>query len=58
MEDLETMEVEDLQVWYDRWYSPNNATVVIVGDVDIKKTLQLVKKYYGPIKTKQLPVER
>ena len=58
MEDLETMEVEDLQVWYDRWYSPNNATVVIVGDVDIKKTLQLVKKYYGPIKTMQLPVRK
>ena len=37
MEDLETMEVEDLQRWYDRWYSPNNATVVIVGDIDIKK---------------------
>ena len=33
MNDLENMELEDLQRWYQRWYAPNNAIVVVVGDV-------------------------
>ena len=33
MEDLDSMKLEDLQAWYERWYSPSNATLVIIGDV-------------------------
>ena len=36
MDDLENMQLADLQHWYDRWYAPNNATVVVVGDVDCR----------------------
>ena len=32
MNDLENMTVEDLRQWYKRWYAPNNATLVVVGD--------------------------
>ena len=49
MHDLENMTVEELHDWYAQWYAPNNATLVIVGDVDANKVYQLVKKYFGPL---------
>ena len=54
MNDLENMRVEDAQQWYDRWYAPNNAILVVVGDVDAKNTLDLAKKYYDSIKPRPL----
>lgn len=49
MEDLESMQLEDLQAWYERWYSPSNATLVIVGDVKADQVYRMAKKYFGPI---------
>ena len=50
MDDLESMHVEDLKSWYRKWYAPNNATVVVVGDVDPDQVYALAKKYFGPLK--------
>lgn len=55
MSDLNQITIEDLKHWYQRWYAPNNAIVVVVGDVDPQKTYQLAKKYFGPLKASQLP---
>lgn len=56
MADLDAMQVEDLRAWYERWYAPNNATLVVVGDVEPEKVLELAKKYYGPLKpTENIP---
>ncbi len=52
MNDLENMTVQDAQEWYDRWYAPNNAILVIVGDVEVKEMLALAKKYYGDIESR------
>lgn len=52
MEDLERMTLKDLQRWYDRWYAPNNATLVVVGDVDPKEVFAMARKYFGPIPTR------
>ena len=49
MNDLENMELSDLQHWYERWYAPNNAIVVVVGDVDPEAVLKLAKQYFGPL---------
>ncbi len=49
MDDLESMELSDLQHWYKRWYSPSNATLVIVGDVKADHVYRLAKKYFGVI---------
>lgn len=49
MADLDAMKIEDLQAWYKRWYAPNNATLVVVGDVEPNKVYELAKKYYGPL---------
>ena len=54
MNDLENMRMEDAQEWYDRWYAPNNAILVVVGDVNAKETFDLAKKYYGAIETRPL----
>lgn len=55
MNDLENMSVEDAREWYDRWYVPNNAYVVVVGDVDHDEVFRLADKYYGPLAPRALP---
>ena len=54
MNDLENMSVGDAQEWYDRWYAPNNAVLVLVGDVDPKEVYSLAQKYYGEIKSRPI----
>ncbi|NIP72362.1 MAG: insulinase family protein [Gammaproteobacteria bacterium] len=49
MQDLEQLRLEDLQHWYRRWYAPNNATVVVVGNVDPDEVLALARKHFGPL---------
>lgn len=44
-----------LQRFYDTWYAPNNAILVIAGDVDPKSTLLEVKQLFGDIRPKKLP---
>ncbi|HET9701813.1 MAG TPA: pitrilysin family protein, partial [Burkholderiales bacterium] len=41
MTDLESMTVQDTRDWYERWYAPNNAVLVVVGDVDPKEVFAL-----------------
>ena len=52
--DIENYKVEDLQAWYQRWYAPNNATLVVVGDVDSKAVFALAEKYFGPLKPSEV----
>jgi len=54
MNDLENMELGDLQAWYQRWYAPNNAVVVVVGDVEPEAVLVLAKKYFGSLKPEEI----
>jgi len=54
MNDLENMTIDDLRTWYDQWYTPNNATVVVVGDVDPDEVYALAKKYFAPIKASEV----
>ena len=55
MSDLENMRVEDAQTFYDRWYAPNNATLVVVGDVTPQEVSKLAAQHFGPLKRKSLP---
>ncbi|OGO94026.1 MAG: peptidase M16 [Coxiella sp. RIFCSPHIGHO2_12_FULL_42_15] len=56
MTDLENMTYQNVRDWYRTWYQPNNAIVVVVGDVDANQVLSLAKKYYGAIAKKAVPV--
>ena len=51
MDDLENMEVEDLAKWYRGWYAPNNATLVVVGDVNADQVFEMAENYFGEIKS-------
>lgn len=55
MSDLESLTVEDTRRFYDQWYAPNNATVVVVGDVAAEEVFALAEQYFGAIPKKTLP---
>ena len=55
MSDLEHLRLEDIRRYYDRWYAPNNATVVVVGDVAPAEVFALAEQYFGTITRKPLP---
>jgi zinc protease len=48
--DIANYTVEDIQAWYQRWYAPNNATLVVVGDVQPTTVFELAEKYFGALK--------
>ena len=58
MNDLENMRVEDARAFYDRWYAPNNATLVIVGDVTAEEVMKLARQNFGRLARKELPPRR
>jgi len=57
MEDIQAFTTEDCLAFYRTYYAPNNATVVIVGDVHEQATLSLIEKLYGEKPSAQLPPE-
>ncbi len=58
MNDLENMTVDNARDWYRRWYAPNNATLVIVGDVTLPEVKDLAMRYFGSIPSHALPVRK
>lgn len=56
MHDLENMTADDVKTWYQQWYAPNNAIVVVVGDVNANEVFKLAEKYFGPLKPSVLPI--
>ena len=54
-DDVTGLTLDDLRRWYALWYAPNNATLVVVGDVRPEEVFQQAKKYFGPLKPSQLP---
>ena len=55
MEDLKAMTATDIRVWYDQWYRPNNATLVVAGDVTAKDVFALAEKYFAPLEAGPVP---
>ncbi|MDH5466831.1 MAG: insulinase family protein [Candidatus Aminicenantes bacterium] len=51
MEDLTLATLKDVHEFHQKWYRPNNATLVVAGDFDRKQTKQLIKKYFGEIES-------
>jgi len=58
MTDIEAYRLEDLQDWYERWYAPNNAVVVVVGDVDPEAVIAAAERNFGSIPARALPVRK
>jgi len=58
MQDLEAASVEDVRDFYQTYYVPANATLVLVGDFDSSQALQLVMQYLGRVPKAEKPVPR
>ncbi len=52
MEDLNAAKLDEFQAFNDKYYNPNNATLVVAGDIDIAKTKKMISDYFGPIENK------
>ncbi|QIH38220.1 insulinase family protein [Flavobacterium sp. Sr18] len=50
LEDLQNATLEDVKSFYNRWYVPNNVTLTIAGDFNVKQTKAWVEKYFGDIR--------
>ena len=57
-DDVGGLTLEDLKAWYERWYAPNNAVLVVVGDVDSSKVFAMAQKYFGGYRASKLPTEK
>lgn len=55
MSDLETMTLADIQRWYDDWYAPANAVLVVVGAVDPKAVVAWAQQTYGQVPSRSVP---
>jgi len=55
MEDLDTLTIEDVRSWYKTWYAPNNATLVVAGDVQAGDVFRLAKQYFGQLSVSEIP---
>ena len=49
MNDLDAAALEDVKQWFRTWYGPNNAVLVLAGDIDLATAKEKVAKYFGDI---------
>jgi len=57
MRDIEAISIDDCRQFYRTYYAPNNATVVLVGDVDEDEALKVIEASYGKIPSSQIPTD-
>jgi zinc protease len=53
-DDLQHLTVGDVKAWYEQWYAPNNATMVVSGDVNPQQVRALAEKYFGRYPAKDI----
>ena len=56
--EIESLDRADALAYYDRFYTPENAILVVAGDVDAAEVIRLAEKYYGPIAARGAPPKR
>ena len=54
MQDLDSMRIDDLSAWYRTWYAPNNAILVVSGDVEPRQVFSLARRYFGPLEPSKI----
>jgi zinc protease len=58
MDDLANMTAQDARDWYARWYAPNNATLVVAGDVEAEVVIAMAKRHFGALPARLLPARK
>ena len=56
--DIDQMQLSELAAWYHRFYTPNNAILVVVGNVQLAAILKLAEQYFGPLEKRELPLRK
>ncbi|HMM74557.1 MAG TPA: pitrilysin family protein [Gammaproteobacteria bacterium] len=56
--DIDSMQLADLRAWYERWYTPSNATLVVVGDVEPEAVKALAQTHFGAIPARDVEAPR
>jgi len=57
MSDIDSISLEDCKAFYRSHYAPNNATVILLGDIDFQETISIVEKHFGNIPPAELTDE-
>ena len=52
--EIKNLSLEDVMSFYEKYYAPNNAIIVICGDANINEVIKIAKKYFGPIKPSKI----
>merc|ERR1711990_794377 len=52
MEDLDAATLEEFLAYFDKYYSPDNAVLIVAGDIELEETKSLVSKYFSEVKKK------
>jgi predicted Zn-dependent peptidase len=55
LKDLEAANLEDVQAFFDTYYSPNNAAIAVVGDFDAENAKIWIEQYFGSIPSAEIP---
>jgi zinc protease len=58
MNDLLALSPGEAREWYKSWYAPNNAILVVAGDVKAEEVFKLAQRFYGPIPSRKLPLRK
>lgn len=53
--EIESITKEDLYAYHNKWFAPNNATIIAVGDIDFSRLKKTIDKYFNDIPAKELP---
>jgi zinc protease len=56
--DIERVPIDNLQAFYKKYYRPDNAVLIVAGKFDEKKALELIAKYFGPLKKPEDPLPK
>ncbi len=56
--EMEKLSRQNALDWYETYYPPNNAILIVAGDVDPQNVIELANKYYGPLKARPVPDRR
>ncbi len=57
MSDIDSISLDDCKAFYRSHYAPNNATIILLGDIDFQETISVVEKYFGKIPSAELTEE-
>jgi zinc protease len=57
-QEIEGYTLDDVVAFYHRWYAPNNAVLLVAGDITVARLRPLAEKYYGKLPARPVPVRR